>query len=243
MIVGINEAIIVSGGYKNMNEHLDLAKTNLDNANELRDISKNPVVNYVFGTLKIIPGIKEGLDSILENYQKSKREELCKIIFEDGLITLEDVKDISFLMEFGRTLEIVDRLAVNEKVKYIAKLFRKSFELGAFKENISEYEEYLKRLENISIRELNLLNLLYECENDKFIKDKKSSSKKEEVWKKFKNQAEEKFGINQNMIVPMISSLTMTGFCIESNIMFPDEKAENPYYITDYFRRFLELIS
>ena len=45
------------------------------------------------------------------------------------------------------------------------------------------------------------------------------------------------------MIVPMISSLTMTGFCIESNIMFPDEKAENPYYITDYFRRFLELIS
>ena len=61
-------------------------------------------------------------------------------------------------MEFARTLDVVNKLATNEKVQYIAKLFRKTFSTSLYKNNLSEYEEYLRRLEYISVRELELLS-------------------------------------------------------------------------------------
>jgi uncharacterized protein YegP (UPF0339 family) len=43
------------------------------------------------------------------------------------LIVSKDVADVPFLMELARTLEVVDRLAANEKIIFITNLFENMF--------------------------------------------------------------------------------------------------------------------
>lgn len=43
------------------------------------------------------------------------------------LIVSKDVADVPFLMELARTLEVVDRLATNEKIIFITNLFENMF--------------------------------------------------------------------------------------------------------------------
>lgn len=230
-----------------MNEEFDVVKSELNAIENLEDIWENPVVQFLYGMLNIAPGPSRGIGSfiseLLVDRQKKKQAELCTIIFSDNTITKDDIKDVTVIMEFARTLDVVNRLASNEKVTYIAKLFKKTFSNELNRDNISEYEEYLRRLDFISCREIDLLFLLFNCENDPEIFPKKSVSKIDEAWKLFKEKATKEYGIEEKIIVDIISGLTMTGFCREANIMFPDGDNENPYYTTEYFKRFLNLIS
>ena len=51
-----------------------------------------------------------------------------KLYYRVGeLIVKSDVADVPFLMELARTLEVLNRLATNEKVLYIANLFKHTF--------------------------------------------------------------------------------------------------------------------
>lgn len=228
-----------------MNEEFGMVKSELDATDDLNDIWNNPVVQGIYQSLKVFPVITTLTgtlisDKLLER-QKQKQAELCRIIFNDNSISLEDVEDVLFITEFARTLDVVNKLSTNEKIQYIAKLFKKTFSSNLYKENLSEFEEYLRKLEYVSIRELKLLFLLYECEQVSGTNAENDSKKMDKDWKKFKIKANDIYGIGDNMIVSIMSGLTMTGFCRESNIMFPGG-AENPYYITPYFVRFLDLI-
>lgn len=231
-----------------MNDRFDVVKSELNAVVEVEDIWKHPCVQALYAGIKLIPPIGNAIESAITNkladFQKKKQRELCEIIFDDDSITLDDVQDVEVVMEFARMYDVVNRLASNEKVQYIANLFKKTFSnKEEFHNHLSEYEEYLGRLEHISIRELDLLFLLYKCEQSPELRNKKSATKIEEIWDLFKREAKEQLNVDGNIIVSMMSGLTMTGFCQEANIMFPDGENENPFYTTAYFKRFLELIS
>lgn len=237
----------IENGCKFMNEEFDVVQSELSTLTEVEDIWQNPVVQALYGALNIFPPLATMVNSVvskkLSEHQERKQEELCRIIFADNGITLDSVQNVAFIMEYARMLDVVNRLATNEKVKYIANLFKRTFSNGCDPKNIPEFEEYLHRLDYMSYREIDLLFLLYQCEQDPLIHNKKSLSKYDEAWDKFKEEAAKIYDIDENIIVSMISGLTMTGFCREIHFMVTNGgMEEDPFTTTKYFARFLELI-
>ena len=99
-------------------------------------IFSNPMIKSGMEMLGEIPGIGSLAKNLLEQevaeFQKErKREEFLSYITEsEELIAKSDVADVPFLMELARTLEVLNRLATNEKVLYIANLFKHTFLLA-----------------------------------------------------------------------------------------------------------------
>lgn len=230
-----------------MNEEFSIVKSELNAIAEVEDIWQNPVVQAIYEVLHIFPPLATMINSTIakkiSEHQKRKQEELCKIIFADNNITLDSVQDINFIMEYARMLDVVNRLATNEKVKYIANLFKRTFSNEGDHKNIPEFEEYLHRLDYMSYREIDLLFLLYQCERTVSAFDRSSLAKYDEAWERFKEEAQKKYNLDENIIESIMSGLAMTGFCREINSMIPSAGVvEEPYYTTEYFARFLKLI-
>ena len=135
-------------------ENFEMAKTELQDMEAIADFFSNPMIKSGMEMLGEIPGIGSLAKNLLEQevagFQKRKREEFLSYITESGeLIAKSDVADVPFLMELARTLEVLNRLATNEKVLYIANLFKHTFLLAGDRD-IDLYEENLKRLEELA---------------------------------------------------------------------------------------------
>lgn len=148
-----------------MNEEFELAKVSLQNATDMSDIKSNPVVDSgLMSVVKAIPVIGDMIDSttnkLIENFQKKKELEFIEIVLKDKYsITSEMVNDVEFIVNYNRTLEVVRRLATNDKVKYLANLIRNGYLVGNHIEN-NEFEEYLDILNTMSYREIDYLIFL-----------------------------------------------------------------------------------
>lgn len=182
------------------------------------------------------PGIGEGIgeaigvaiDLTLENFQKKKQEEFINIIRESNNITKEMITDIDFIMGFIKATEAVNRLSTNDKVIYIANLFKNTFCIEGEK-NIDEYEEWLANLSSLSYREINILIMLYQ------------SNKNKEKKEMFYSNMEEKLGLDKENIIAILTSISRSGFCKEKVGTFLGYTG-GEFYTTDYFERFLEKI-
>ena len=120
-------------------ENFEMAKTELQDMEAIADFFSNPMIKSGMEMLGEIPGIgclaKNLLEQEVAGFQKRKREEFLSYITESGeLIAKSDVADVPFLMELARTLEVLNRLATNEKVLYIANLFKHAFLLAGDRE-------------------------------------------------------------------------------------------------------------
>lgn len=198
---------------------------------DIEDIKSNPVVSSFTNLLRNIPFygdlVCDSLDKAFEDFQTSKRNEFYDyIISSPELITTEKVNDITILMEFAKTLDVINKLANNDKVKYIARLFKTSFfEISTY--DISEYEEFLNRINDLSYKEIEILFLLkkYEKDVDMFYKS-----------------VDETFQIKRETITGILGGISRSGFCKEltGNLFIG-----NPggwFHTTRYFDRFLELL-
>ncbi|OKZ72998.1 MAG: hypothetical protein BHV87_11215 [Clostridiales bacterium 36_14] len=91
-----------------MNEKLEMAKNSLYNANEIKDIKENPVVESVLlAPIKAIPVLGDLIDSstnkLLNDFQQKKEQELLDVILQDDhSITSEMVNDVEFIINFAR---------------------------------------------------------------------------------------------------------------------------------------------
>lgn len=113
-------------------DNFEIAKAILHNSETIADIFSNPMIKSGIDILGEIPGIGSASKNMIEQevarFQKRKREEFLGYIAESKeLIVNKDVADVPFLMELARTLEVVDRLATNEKIIFIANLFENTF--------------------------------------------------------------------------------------------------------------------
>jgi hypothetical protein len=186
-----------------------------------------------------IPGVETVKNIVNEKvnaFQSKKQLQFCEVVLsEPDLITKEKLQDINFIMEFARTLDVINKVSQNEKVIYIANLFKKSF-VKRDHYDLNRFEEYLHRLDFLSLQEIELLVALYQYS--------KTHNKKYHVeWYDFKKYISHKRNITEDNIISIFSGLCMTGFVRASNVMFPsDDEMENPYYVTDYFEQFLNMI-
>lgn len=176
-------------------------------------------------------GIKDLSEKIIQDSLIKKRKELMEIIMLNKELITVDMIDESFIVELANTIRVVDRLATNDKVKYIGNLFRNTF-CCDLKANIDEYEEWLQNLNQLSYRQIQILKLLY---------DNEQSYKEKEVYVNFYKEVEEKFEIEREETESILTSASKSGFCREKVGAILGYKG-GEFYTTDYFKKFIERI-
>lgn len=234
-------------------EELNVRKVELEMAKDVSEIRRNPIVEtFVTYAKTFVPFIGDLIDTsvncVLEEYQNKKRMDFCEYILDTPeLITKEKVSDVDFLIEFGKTMDVINKLAQNEKLIYISGLFKNTF-ITKDKYDVSEYEEWLRRLDELSYREIELLVCLYNTEVDYYKADYDSQKtvieyqKVVDVWFEFLKKAERLLDISQESIESIILSITRTGFVKQEDIDIR-ESTLKVYYVSDYFVRFIKRIT
>lgn len=149
------------------------------------------------------------------NFKKKKEQELIDIIFSDtNNITTEMVNDVEFIVNFNRTLEVVKRLATNDKIKYFGNLIKNGYMIDKHIEN-SIFEEYLNILNGLSYREICLLV------DFKKWSDKYASPPNINNWEKFKEKYASKYKISCTVIGDIFLKMAQMGFI---KIIYKQEK-------------------
>lgn len=81
------------------------------------------------------------------------------------------VNDIEFILNFAKTIEAVNRLASNDKVKYFANLLKNGYFVSEKILN-DTFDEYLHLLSVLSYREIEYLWFLYSFQTENLGKSK-----------------------------------------------------------------------
>ena len=198
-----------------LNEKFETAKAEYNACTEIEDIWSNPIVKMLIGIIpKISSLVDNSIEKMLELHQKKKLEELFEIILSDNKITMDEVRDIDIIMEFAKTIEVVNRLILDDKINIFAKLLKS--EILSENRNPDEFEELLNKLNILSLREMGLLHSLYLVEREKMI----CNSNGEKVfnpsttWKTFVEKAKVDFGFNETEITSYMLGIMRTGFCM-----------------------------
>ncbi len=237
------------------NENLENAKMTIYNAEQLEDIKNNPVVKAtILSLLKAVPVIGELLDGTIDatltRFQESKRNELLDIILSKSEnITTEMVNDVEFIINFARTLDAVNRLGSNDKVKYFANVIKNGY-FESEKIDNGEFEEYLFALSTLSYRQINILIDLYIHEKNNVTEyngedERKKNNKlavKSEPWKDFVDNITTKYSITEEDVVSILSSISKTGFCKEITGIYSGYGG-GVFYITNSCKRFIKIIA
>lgn len=170
-------------------------------------------------------GLGELSATAMEHFLKKKRSIFLGDLLKEGTMLPPNLaKDVSFLMELQRTVQVIDRLATEDKVRYFASLLKNTF----FTEetaNIDEFEEAFVRLRDLSNREIGLLALLYRFELQQSDDDENAPQKRSgdenrlqrqnRFWDAFLHQAQKDFGLNGDDVTAMLTAASRSGFCRE----------------------------
>lgn len=227
-----------------MSKKFEDAKLNMQNAEAAVDIYNNPAVKAVKSLLDKIPVIGALIDETtgyaLQRFQDKKREEFIDVILSNSeMITSDKVNDVEFLINFAKTVEAVDRLATNDKVKYFANLLKNGY-LKDKKLLVDEYDEYMNALSNLSYRQIEILIELYQFEIE--ISPLIIENKTVEHWGIFKAKMQKKYSLTESEFTGLLTNASKTGFNKQTNSAYFDS-SENCYFINmDYMSHFIELI-
>ena len=242
-------------------DKFESVKQSLNNSEDLADIKNNPIVKVtILSVLKAIPILGDLIDSSLDNcltaFQESKRNELIELIISNANITSDMVNDVEFILNFAKTLEAVNRLSSNDKIRYFANLVKNCYFTANKVEN-DLFEEYLRLLTILSFREIEYLYFLYQYQNKYFGK----SNKKGEYTRDFGLEFSNAFNCGKFDYIDVYDKLAATG-CVQKFYIGYASRIEKVndgyyedyqmsdievdidyYYINDGFVHFLQMIS
>lgn len=226
---------------------LGKTKKQLYRSEKVQDIVESSVGQIIFSLIDEFPVlgvIKTMAESSLNSFQQKKRKELCNVIFSDNKITQEMVKDVSFIMEFYKLIEVVDRLSTNTKVEYLGKLFKNTV-LSEIENKYDNFNEYLYRFKEMSEREIEVLYMLYEEEIEfinigEMITDA-NYQEMARIWREFRIKAINHFSIDEAVLKSILIGIQRTGFCSLETIHLTGGDL-SVFTVTKYFIDFVELI-
>ena len=234
------------------NEDFERSKKQLQAIESIKETKENYLIkSVVTDVVKLVPIIgpliDSSIDATLTEFQKAKREELIDIISKDaGHITSDMVNNVEFIMNFAKTLDAVNRLSSNDKVKYFANMLKNGY-LVDDPINTDEFDEYLFQLSTLSYRQINLLidlfvhektNIFVASESDKGNKLAPRSGK----WGSFIDEITSKYNLTEKEVIAIFSSISKTGFCAEVVGTYLGYTG-GIFYITDSCAKFVKLIT
>jgi len=173
-----------------MNKDFLTVKDDFINASKKADICDNTLAQMIVSGLGKFPIVGEVIDvatiGIREKLKKDRNERLAsvlEIIMSDNTITPDMVNGIEPIMAFAKMFNVARRLIRNDKLKFLANLYKNL--ILEEDRDYNQFEEYLERLESLSYRELQILfslhqNQLSYHDEEKLLKEKEEQRKKKE---------------------------------------------------------------
>jgi hypothetical protein len=231
-----------------MNEKLENAVLDYENNNIFKAVIDNPMSQGIIGALNLIPGLADSAKAVaaelIKERQKKKLDIICNIIFEDCSVVSEMIKNVDTLYEFFKMIEVANKLTSNEKVVYLANLFKNSF-ISNSNCSLDEFEEYLLRLNDLSFREIGILKLLYDCEIEasKEFEGKEIDNDKyySSIYNNLLILGTKEYNISQNELAAILRGTIRSGFC-EDMVFTYLGQSKQLYCVTDYFINFVNKI-
>ncbi len=228
-----------------MQEETEIAKVECQTVNEIADIYENPVVKCLLGAIKVdLGGIGSGIETKLRERQKYKEKVFLEAVCADGTVTMKDVEDVDFIIEFAMTYNAVMKLLQNEKTIFFANLLKNT--ALSSQRNTNIFQEALERLCSLSYREIEMLFLLKQCQERYEIEHyniaEESIQRVRNIWKDFINKAEKKLELSEEMIESIFCGIERTGFCRVVNVLYPGATSKC-YCVSCYFDEFAYYIS
>jgi hypothetical protein len=179
---------------------------------------RNPVIR---GLIQLIPfGIGSGIDVALVTIVQNIRADRAKTFFDqleanDTELSPELLKSEDFLHCYFATVNAALNTKRREKIRMFAQLLSSSVSTNLFN-NSDEYEEYLSILDELTFRELVMLNILHRHEEaTPFNQNENDLQRANRFWEQFIREVETELRIPQNEIDSLLTRLNRTG-CYET---------------------------
>ncbi len=225
-------------------------KYSLETAETINDVWNNPVTKTLVNACKFLAPlsdvIENGIGKLIAEHQKKKLEELLEAILSDGMITTQQVEDVTVIMEFAKMVDVVNRLASNDKIKYLGNLFKNTIKSNEI--NFVEYEEFLAKINDLSYRELDIIKILYEVQKNNSLGIIGKCTENEvgfnpaDTWNLFVKEAKQIMGLTEGEITAIVSGIMRSGFVQYIPINYAIG-IKGVYVTTPYFEKFLKTIT
>lgn len=214
-------------------EKIQSVVNDLRSSEEIYEILKNPILRTASDMGKCVPALAPVVslsDNValasVERRIVENRHKLVEMLRKcKPNITLDDINNADFILDYAKLQEAVERLRSNEKIEFLASLFA-YYHIDVMDADLEEYDEMLRRINELSMREIKLLKLL-----DDHLK----------TCDEFYRVAEAELALDKDMVNSMLTSLTKTGFCKEKTGAILDYSG-NSFSTTVLFDRFLKII-
>lgn len=210
-------------------EQFEIMKAELEAKGEETDIIQNPLWDLFSNFFAPAGGV---VATVRKQYDRSlaqKRRDFMEMIRDTSYCVREDdIRSFNYITDLKIGLEAIERVTFNEKIAYIANLFR-STHSSLEQMDSDEYQENLRKITELSYREIELLSLLYQ--NPRGINDG-------EYMKQVQNKYPQ---LTVGEINAILLSLTKTGFCKET-VSTRLNYQGNEFKTTELLKRFLKHI-
>lgn len=178
---------------------------------------------YVRTLIQLVPfGLGSATDVYIKESINKIREERLSTFFnqlEKGQIELSDdvIKSEDFLHNYFSTIRIVLNTRRREKIVLIGKLFNSAINQEIINSHDDTFENNLKILDELSFREIEILQILKDLEVNKTNPTEEHKNAKleanQKIWSEFKEIVLDCFGIDSNSIDETLIRIERTG-CI-----------------------------
>lgn len=180
----------------------------------IKKLTDDLVKQYESSYVRILVDLLPGIDNTFMHF----RAQRLRVYFEElasGTIDLTDdeIQGEDFLHAFFATVRAASRTRQRKKIRLFARLFMNYIRTGKFDEdNTDVFDEVLAILEDLSLREFQMLMIL-----DRFEKtcplngDEHPADRVSEYWEEFLGSVESELKIQLNHIPGMLTRLGRTG--------------------------------
>ena len=214
---------------ENNKEQFEIMQAELEAKEAEADVTQNPIWDVLTSFISPAGGV---VASVRKQYDRSlaqRRRDFLEMIRDTAYcVRGDDVRSFDYITDLKIGLEAIERVTFNEKIAYIANLFR-STHSSLEQMDSDEYQENLRKITELSYREIDLLSLLYQ--NPSGINDR-------EYMKQVQNKYPK---LTVGEIHAILLSLTKTGFCKET-VSTRLNYQGNEFKTTELLERFLKNI-
>lgn len=175
--------------------------------------SSSPLVKAL---VNLIPGGGSSLDSLITSRASEIARERADEFFKELSthkkdLTPELIKSEEFIHRFVITAKAAVHTHRRQKIRLFARLFKSAL-LEALAVGIDEYEEYLRVLDEFSVREFVLLALLENCEkNSPRTEMENELQAVSRIWPEFIKAAKQKLNLDVPEVNAILTRLNRTG--------------------------------
>jgi hypothetical protein len=122
----------------------------------------------------------------------------------------ERLREREFLEALAATLRRVQNAVSDDKIRSFADMFATYYEGGCF-QSIDHFDEYLSILDELSVREFQVLIILYKYEHNNPLEGRNPLQRATAVWGSFQEEVECKVGIQRSQLPATLTRMQRTG--------------------------------